>query len=105
MQRKQYTIKRLGTLDIHYRGKNVPSLFTVVETNSVMVIGLNFCKKFRLIKIILTIYQSQKRHFLGDYKDSFGETGILLKVHHSIINQKITPIITLARKKSNHFVR
>ena len=43
-------VKGQGTLDIHHRGKNVPLLFIVADTNSPPIIGLNSKKQLNLIK-------------------------------------------------------
>ena len=91
-------IKGQCTLDIHHRGKNVPLLFIVVDTNSLPIIRLNSSKQLNLIKRILSISNSQKRNFLNEYKDCFGEIGTLPKVHHITIDQNIIPVVTPARK-------
>ena len=93
-------VKGKCTLDIHHRGKNVPLLFIVADTNSLPIIGLNSSKQLNLVKRILCISISQKRNFLNEYKDCFGEIGTLPKVHHITIDQNITPVVTLARKIS-----
>ena len=85
------------TLDIHHRGKNVPLLFIVADTNSPPIIGMNSSKQLNLSKRILSISNFQKQNFLNEYKDYFVEIGTLCKVHHITINQSITPAVTPAR--------
>ena len=96
--RSNVPVKGQCTLDIHHRGKNVPLLFIVADTNSLPIIGLNSSKQLNLIKRILSISNSQKRNFLNEYKDCFGEIGTLPKVHHITIDQNITPVVTPARE-------
>ena len=93
-------VKGQCTLDIHHRGKNVPLLFIVAETNSPPIIELNSSEQLNLINRILSIYNSQKRNFLNEYKDCFGEIGTLPNVHHITIDQNITPAVTPTRKFS-----
>ena len=91
-------VKGQCTLDIHHRGKNVPLLFIVADTNSPPIIGLNSSKQLNLIKRILSISNSQKRNFLNEYTDCFGEIGTLPQVHHITVDQNITPVVTPVRK-------
>ena len=98
-QRKQYTrVKEQNTLDIQHRGKNVRLLFIVADTNSLAIIRLNSSKQLNIIKKILSISGSPKRNFLNEYKDCFGETSGLPKVHHITVNQNISPEVTPPRK-------
>ena len=90
-------VKGQCTLDIHHRGKNVPLLFIVADTNSLPIIGMNSRKQLNLNKRILSISNFQKQNFLNEYKDCFGEIGTLCKVHHITIDQNITPAVTPAR--------
>ena len=96
--RSNIPVKGQCTLDIHHRGKNVPILFIVADTNSLPVIGLNSSKQLNLIKRIFSISNSQKQDFLNEYKDCFGEIGTLHNVHHITIDQNITPVVTHAWK-------
>ena len=96
--RSNIPVKEQCTLDIHHCGKNVPLLLIVADTNSPPIIGINSSKQLNLIKRILSISNSQKRDFLNEYKDCFGEKGTLPKVHHITIDQNITPVVTPARK-------
>ena len=96
--RSNVPVKGQCTLHIHHRDKNVPLLFVVADTNSLPIIGLNSSKQLNLIKRILSISNSQKRNFLNEYKDCFGEIGTLPKVHHITIDQNITSVVTPARK-------
>ena len=91
-------VKGECTLHIHHRGKNVPLLFIVANTNSPSIIGLKSSKQSNLIKRILSISNSQKQNFFNEYKDCFGEIGTLTKVHHITVDQNITPVVTPARK-------
>ena len=61
-------------------------LYITTDTNSKPIIGLNSNKQLNLIKTILSISNSQKRNFLDEYKDCFGEIGTLPKVHHITTN-------------------
>ena len=46
----------------------------------------------------MSISNFQKRNFLNESKDCFGEIGTLPKVHHITIDQNITPVVTPAWK-------
>ena len=46
----------------------------------------------------MSISNSQKRNFLNEYRECFGEVGTLPKVHHITINQNIKSVVTPARK-------
>ena len=91
-------VKGQCTVDIQHRGKNVPLLFIVADTNSLTILGLNSSKQLNLITRMLSIANSQKCNFLSEYKDCFGEIGTLPKVHHITIHQNITPVVTPAKK-------
>ena len=72
--------------------KNVPLLFIIAGTNSPPIIELNSSKQLNHIKRILSTSNSQKRNFLDEYKNCFGEISTILKVQHNNIDQTIIPV-------------
>ena len=93
---RNITVRGQWTLDIQHRGKNVPLLFIVADTNYLPIIGLNLSKRLNLTHRILSIFNSQKRNFLNECKDCFLEIGTLPKIDHITIDQNIAFVVTPA---------
>ena len=85
---------------IKHKSQTVNVLFTVVETDSVPILGLNTSEKLNLIKRIYKISGSSQSDvpIEKEFSDCFGETGCLKRTHHIEVRDDVKPVIAPIRK-------
>lgn len=83
-------------LPLEHKYELLSMSFLVVDTKSVLILGLELCKNLKLIKCICRV-ESKESSFSSEFSDCFGEIGNLNKTHHIEMKGNFTAVVILVQ--------
>ena len=87
------------SLTLKHKKDSFDVSFIVVNSKSVLILGLATSENLNLIKRISAINVSDEQ-FLSVFSDCFGEIGTLKNIPYIEIKDNVTPVVTPVRKIS-----
>ena len=83
-------------MTLAHKNNSLKVSFTVVDSDSVPILGLKTSKHLQLIKRICRI-ETNKEMFFSEFHDCFGEIGTLNTTHHIEVKDNVKPVVTPVR--------
>ena len=84
-------------LRVLHKGKMVPIMFILAETDSMAILGLDTCEKLNLVKRILLVNKVNP-DIMQEFSGCFGEIGTLPKIDHIHVNPEVKPVVHPPRR-------
>ena len=84
-------------LRVLHKGKMIPLMFVIAETDSMAILGLDTCEKLNLVKRVMLV-NKENSDIMQEFSDSFGEIGTLPKIHHIHVDPEVMPVVHPPRR-------